>query len=136
MEKIVDENSFWDDILVDPKIADPLQRIRDKEHDKGFQRFLLVRALNYAYDEIKSFSLTYPLYRILFLLSPYSWRDFLLFKDSGKAYKYIFALFLYLPTALLILFYKFLICIFDFVCSLHLVVQLLLFLFFFILFFV
>ena len=101
------------------------------ENEVDLNKFYAFRAMNYMYNEFKSFSILYPIYRLILLMLPYGWRDFLFLSDSTKVYSYFFQIILYLPVALSLFFFKLVFFLVDFFFVFPLLIRIFLILLFF-----
>lgn len=116
---ITDDDLSWDYILAQPKTP----RMHDTSDLDDFE---LKREMNMLLNEFRSFSIFYPIYRLLNKLSLYNFSDFFSFNNSGKCFSILFSLFLYLPIALFISVIKILVKLFDWFRFLNLFFQILL----------
>lgn len=124
-EQLTDDDMYLDSILVDWKELWPPQG----ESSSGYHDYDFLRAFNYLFVEVKTFSVLYPLYRFFLLLVPVKLVDFLSFKNSGRIYTSFFLILLYLPVAFILSLLKFFLCFLEFFLSLSFVCK-----FFFLLF--
>lgn len=101
-----DDDMSWDFVLAQP--LTPRAHVRSDLDD-----FELVKEMNLLLNEFRSFSFSYPIYKLIYKLSFYSFLDFFLFTDSGKGFKIIFKFFLYIPIGLIIVSIKMFILLID-----------------------
>jgi len=102
-----DDDFSWDAVLAQP--ATP--RFHVPVNLSDFER---IKEFNSLFDEFRTFSFLYPIYRLLYRISSYRFIDIFLFTDSGRCFKIIFYLILYLPIGFIIVSVKCFICVFDF----------------------
>ena len=113
-EQLTDEDMYLDSILVDWKELWPFQG----ENSSGYHDYDFLRAFNYLFVEVKTFSVLYPLYRFFLVLVPAKLVDFLSFRDSGRVYTSFFLILLYLPIAFILSLLKFFLHFLEFFLSL------------------
>lgn len=101
-----DDDLSWDFLLAQPHTLQ-YHNVSDLEE------FETYKEQNSLFDEFRSFSLAYPLYRLALKMSAYRLVDFLMFTDSGRCFKILFKALLYLPIGFCILFFKFILFFCD-----------------------
>lgn len=111
-----DDDLSWDSILAQP------EAMRFTQHN-DLHDFETKRKQNFLLDEFRIFSILYPIYRLLFNLSVYKPIDFFLFTDSGRCFKIIFSVLLYIPIAFIILFFKLNIKLIDWIYSFPVIIK-------------
>lgn len=113
----IEEYSLDDDLSWDALLAQP-DAMRYSE-PVGVSHPEFFRHNNYLFDEVRTFSFLYPLYKLMYKISPYKFADFFLFTDSGRCFKIIFRGLLYLPVGIMIVLFKCIVKLFDIIFSLH-----------------
>lgn len=101
-----DDDLSWDFLLAQPHTLQ-YHNVSDLEE------FETCKEQTSLFDEFRSFSVSYPFYRLALKMSTYRLMDFLLFTDSGRCFKIIFKALLYLPIGFCILFFKFVLFFYD-----------------------
>ena len=108
-----DDDLSWDFLLAQPKSL----QIHDPSDLEEFETY---KELNSLFDEFRTFSFLYPLYRLALKLSSYKMVDFFLFTDSGQCFRIIFFCLLYLPIGFIIVLFKLVLKFYDWFANFHL----------------
>lgn len=103
---VTDENLSWDFILAQPNTVRFHQR-------SDFDEFELVKEMNFLLNEFRGFSFLYPIYKLIYKLSFLKFMDFFLFTDSGRGFRILFKLLIYIPVGCIIVILKSLILCID-----------------------
>lgn len=111
LDYVDDDDLSWDALLAQPFTF----RYHLPVNISDFER---IKEFNLLLDEFRTFSFLYPIYRLVYKMTTYRFVDLFLFTDSGRCFKLVFYLVLYLPIGLLIVVLKCFIRFFDLISSL------------------
>jgi len=105
-----DDDLSWDFLLAQPQNL-------QFHNTSDIGEFETYKEFNSLFDEFRTFSFLYPLYRLALKLASYKMFDFFLFTDSGQCFRIIFFGLLYVPIGLIIVLIKCLVNLYDWVSN-------------------